>query len=102
MPTAAPKTLINSNNYTLYVWKSYLRTLLTIFSVYPTFYLALQSLYATDLCGTLSPQVVASTTIAIPEENLSTAIAYRYNITQYTGSDPIIFPWYTKADFAKQ
>ena len=55
----------------------------SLHSVSPTIYLALQSLYATDLCGTLSPQVVAETTVAIPNEDISTAIAYRYNTTAY-------------------
>lgn len=86
-PTGAAKTLVNNDNFTF---------------VYPTLYLGLQSLYATDLCGTLTPQVVASTTIAIPEDNLSTAIAYRYNTSQYSNNAPSIFPLYTKADFAAQ
>jgi len=49
-----------------------------MFSVSPSAYVAFQSLYATNKCGTLGNTVYTSTTIAFDESDLSTSPLYSY------------------------
>ncbi|KAE9364935.1 hypothetical protein N431DRAFT_473028 [Stipitochalara longipes BDJ] len=77
-PTDVPfssSTLINAAGYTF---------------IYPSIYVAFQTLGAQDLCGMVGSALERAITLGFDESQISTAISYTYNRTQYT-SVPAIF-----------
>ena len=60
-------------------------------SISPSIYVAFNSLYATNLCGTVGTEVNSATTIAFAPDALSTAISYNYTLTNGMPMMPTTF-----------
>ena len=65
-------------------------------SVSPSIYVAFNSLYATNLCGTVGTEVNEATTIAFAPSGLSTATDYTFTLT---GRMPMLPSTFELADY---
>ena len=75
---------------------------LTISSISPSVYVAFETLYATNLCGTTGP-VYGPTTLAFGPSELSTVRAYRWDFEAYATAPPAVYQsQWTLADWGDQ
>jgi hypothetical protein len=70
---------------------------MNIHRIYPSIYVAFQTIAAKDLCGLVGTAIKGRTTIGFNQSELSTAKSYWYNTTSIT-STPIWYPLYSYVD----
>lgn len=69
-----------------------------IASTSPSVYIAFQSVYARDKCGTVGETIIAATTLAFDITDISSDNFFKWDTARYTTREPAIAATYTQWD----